>query len=1180
MSGISIGKSLIVGSLIFCCSLFSNADEPKKEKPIVLGLGWQGFESKHDVEFQKYGRMQPVFKEHNIKNALFDLRDFYNRDMSVDQIYKQLKEFQVVHIQTTEEGIGTDLTDVYKKRAENLTKALERYLNDGGSVLIQPFAERYQGHVDEEFWNIVLKPFGAKILHEGVFDKSRKFIGTTRAEGTVFWYTNNIRKHPVTEGVKSLSLPLTGFGHFPGLVAMEYSPDWQVLVFGEKEAKSYQTSNSNRLDINIEATYKEAPPVLAVRNYGKGRIVCYPLTKLYTGLNHRNPIWTDIVEVNGDVKVGRTSDSMKMQMNAYEWLAETGRQNSELGTHKFEKYKPVTFPQTVDWDKTHFGTPNEGLKGIFGAHSSYTDGKSTVAEYAKTAEAAGASFIVFTDPLELLTPEKLEKLKKDCADVTAKSLNFYACPGVEFTDGIGVRRALWADRVVFPRKEFQQGSVKRVYPQWTGEKVLHFGEYSMQNGFAPNAVIDYKQYRAAGAHPENQWWYWQYFIKSYDGDKLIADNYDEWLAGLRDMRWSNPCSFTRIKSADEVKSALDRCYTSFNSIEAAKKTLNTHGGGAYWAASGANQYVSQGPQVLLWDVINRQMESHWKYTRGAQRVRAKFVVKSPAGIKEVKVHDANQGLLRHFLGNGKTELSKEFEITHDKQHYLTLEVTDNNGKKAYSHFILIFCYKQGLFRCGDNLNTLGSAGLVWIPDRNGALPMGKSILNGAKFTLRGWDAASAICPMPFTRSMTEANFKGVGTYPKRYKENVNVSKILDVPLASYNIQIATQEMKNLAEAHSTETRPVPAMATPSRDVKENEYFEKFDMMVAPADRGDYYIMWNHRRALEGIKDYRGSFVWHEGWIKFKKDVTLTGSVPIPLMHMECPCDISKNWGTTFIVTDAGKGTRVAILMDKKKRVTTSGIIKNGGYAAVMPSLVGYRAFIPATYQSEFSYRSDLPGRLVIGLGREGQKIKAGTIMNYKFAVGFFADPVAGNALLEETVKAMNMNGGKHDGYPIEMKVGEVADTTFFFTAKAKDNEAVFKLGPQKLIIDLPIRVKGLLDNGCAAVYSKLNKKFRFVSVVDDTAWFQEPIERANEMWVGNIFVCDNPKVKITAVIDGQGKGKTPFIEVHNPTGEELKTKLRSPANTPVFGGLEAEITIPAGDSVKYSVIKKAIKKID
>ena len=92
------------------------------------------------------------------------------------------------------------------------------------------------------------------------------------------------------------------------------------------------------------------------------------------------------------------------------------------------------------------------------------------------------------------------------------------------------------------------------------------------------------------------------------------------------------------------------------------------------------------------------MVDHPRLTRGAQRVRLKFVVRSDVGIREVKVHDADSGLYRRFNGHGAKELSKEFEAVHDRQHYLVLEVVDVNGKRAISSYLFIFCYNNGVFR--------------------------------------------------------------------------------------------------------------------------------------------------------------------------------------------------------------------------------------------------------------------------------------------------------------------------------------------------------------------------------------------------------------------------------------------------------------------------------------------------
>ena len=95
-------------------------------------------------------------------------------------------------------------------------------------------------------------------------------------------------------------------------------------------------------------------------------------------------------------------------------------------------------------------------------------------------------------------------------------------------------------------------------------------------------------------------------------------------------------------------------------------------------------------------------------------------------------------------------------------------------------------------------------------------------------------------------------------------------------------------------------------------------------------------------------------------------------------------------------------------------------------------------------------------------------------------------------------------------------------------------------------------------------------------MVAGTAWFQEPILPAADLWTGNIFVADNKSVKITVVVDGQVEGKKPFLEVHNPTDTEIRTRVVSPPHTPVFGGIEAELAIPAGDTVRAEINGKKL----
>jgi hypothetical protein len=327
-------------------------------------------------------------------------------------------------------------------------------------------------------------------------------------------------------------------------------------------------------------------------------------------------------------------------------------------------------------------------------------------------------------------------------------------------------------------------------------------------------------------------------------------------------------------------------------------------------------------------------------------------------------------------------------------------------------------------------------------------------------------------------------------------------------------------------------------------------------------------MWNHRRDREALKDYRGALMWHEGEIRFKKDCTLDGLLPIPLTWAKMPTDAGANYGDLLIVTDRDLGTRVHKILDPEKRIRINGRLRPGGYASLMTTVAGYYGFLGA-HDSDFTYVADVPSwtGLKVGLGQRGQQVKAGEVLKYRFAIGTFPDESADNELLAHTANAFNLDGGT-DGYPVDMAVGTLRDAVFFFTAQADQGEARFTLGPQDLIIELPVRVAGLEDNGCVAMFSDRRGWFRFVPVVDGMAYFQEDIGQANNMWVGNILLCDNKAVRMTVVVDGQAEGSVPFVEVHNPTDEVVNARVHSPAHTPLFGGSSFDVSLPAGDSVK------------
>ena len=1142
--------------------------------------------AQYRAEWRDY-RYRRALVQAGMDGSLVENRGLFRRAMNEAAFYKSLKPFNAIVLISSEEGVRR-LSQV-RANCETARRAFERYVTEGGGlfVLLQP--HRYPGSDDEAYFNLLLQGFGVRFLHEGTHDPKHTFKSqaTLSLPAWDYFFTTNITPHPVTEAVERLVLPKQLFTR-PGVAALAFKGPWTTVVAGEATAKSYvQSQADNTPDWTKQGTYASAPPIAAVREFGKGRVFVYAAPNMHVFGNYGNRLWPHTLETEGDAENGKPSHGNRLAVNALKWLGQPSLGTEGFGTYRDVPPKPVVFPKSVDWDKYKFshvapgakpdtygdGRPIDlpeaavGVKGVIGAHTALSDGQGTVADYAAAAKKAGLKFIVFTEPLERLTPDEFKKLRADCA--AASGDDFIACPGVEYTDTLGNRWAAWGDKVIYPPAHFAYRG--RKFTLWDGQRIHLTGQYEHLCGFRPNGIIDYRTLAKAPAHPANMWWFFRVFPFAYDEGKLVADNFGQWLYALRDLRWMDLASFTRMRSPTQVAAAAGACVTVARSVKTARAWLDSRCTSHFMPA---RAYVTQGPLVLQWAGFNTQMEQPVQVTRGIQRVRLRFDVASDAGIREVRVHDANYGLARRFLGKGAKRLAREFEMVHDKQHTLTLEAIDAKGRRAVSNYLFLYCYKSGLYRCGDNLNTLSSSAMTWHPDR-AEMPLAKHHEDIGRISIAGFDTSSGVASQP---TLWKHDFVRAEGYPHNHypsRDQGVVNKILDVTLCSHDLQIFSFTMDHLIESWDNERRPGPSLASIARKVEPHDVFERHHTCTGLRSRVNYFVKWNHRREFEGTKDYRGGIIWHEGTIRFKKDVTLRSSVPIPLVDMDGKGGAPFRQFDHLFVTDRDRGTLGIALRPTDKIHRLAGRIAPGGYIAAMPTDVGYFAFL-ASSDSDFVYDSQewdkkvaRFGRIFIGLGHDGQKIKAGTVVPYRFMIATLNDQRVSNELLEDMRRAYNLDGGR-DGYPIAVKYGRLVDAEFFLTLEAAGGEAVVDVGPRDMICDLPIRVRGVQDNGCAAVHSSRNPFLRFIAVADGTAWLQEPIERATTLWIGNVFVAGDKRLKLTLVHLGQAPGKKPFLEVHNPTNAPIRTTIASPPHTPTFGGFRRQVEVPAGDSIRVA----------
>ncbi len=1121
-----------------------------------------GFLPQSNSEFVMYDKFAKHLETKGITPFQIEIRNLMP-NCPESRISGEIRKAQVLFLQPLDESVNK-LDPAKRASAERLGKELAAFVSDGGGLVVFPSPTRYPNHDDEEFWNIAFRPLGMQILHEGVIDiKTRKksvFVAGLPIYGEDVFFTKNIGKHPVTEDVSGLWLPVLSYSGYPGVPLMKYSPEWNIIVRTEKGAKSWQRSlsaNVPSMESVIAAPGSENGeiPLIAVRELGKGRIVCIPVSRLHTGLNFGKDVWSQTVETKGVGSV--PSDLLKLEENAIRWCGESAHAAGVEGTYfPSSSHSAVRFPKSVSFDPPFGEVPKKQYRGIIGLHSSYSDGKSSVAEYVSAARKKGLAFIVFTDPLEKLTEKTFEKLKADCK--AACKDDFYAGFGVEFTDGSGLRRMVLGEKVVWPGGKPFDNHGKGAFQLWDGKTIRHFGRYSEINGFAPCAIIDAGGLAGNSVRPENLHWFWNAVPRAYEGTKLIADNEKNAIFMLHDLRMINILPYTRIRSAEEVSSAADTASMMSSDFGRIKKILNTN--------SRVDDYAlvyGKGLVFKRFCGVNVQEDPRPLHTAGCGRIRLRADVSSPAGIREVRIMDSEDGLLKRFDAKGAKNFSVETELVHDKQRNIWCEAVDNAGNRAVSDSLFSYDYKQGLFRCGDNLNILGPLGFCWHPDRQQRLPYLKPFRNTGNEGVSGIDCAVPICGatprlIPVSRLVLK-NGKDVfatapGTLP---------AMRMDVRLANGEVQVVDSTADEISEGFDTETRPTPSLCSPPKILGKLPFVIHRQTMYAFRDRVDFHIAWDKQRPMESIQNYDGSILLYKGELEFTEDAEFSGEPLGFQLGKFCFEPRAFNGKIDLAFLRAGKP---AVIYKAGKKYTDAGTLANGEWFSVVTDFpCGYLAVFPLSGE-RWNWSAQLPyGMIEFGVGTPGKRYRKGEKLEYAFATAVITDRErAGKrvALLAKLIAG---------DFPFEMQAGKHLPGPVVFAVKAQNGEAMFSVGPKSgLGIDLPVAVDGLEDNGCAAVYSSERPRCRFIGADRKTKkfYFQEPMERKNSIWAGNVFLADNPALKLTLVADGLAAGEKPFLEIHNPTAAPIESEIHSPDHAPRFGKQRFRVSVPAGSSIR------------
>ena len=244
----------------------------------------------------------------------------------------------------------------------------------------------------------------------------------------------------------------------------------------------------------------------------------------------------------------------------------------------------------------------------------------------------------------------------------------------------------------------------------------------------------------------------------------------------------------------------------------------------------------------------------------------------------------------------------------------------------------------------------------------------------------------------------------------------------------------------------------------------------------------------------------------------------------------------------------------------------AGQFTDGGTLAAVPATEGMRHQIDTLTTGPKSLRWTYS----LGLGRDKQVVRKGQELKYRYLTASISGRTPKDDRVLKNIGQSFILDPK--GVNTEdVEVGQLVSTEVFVTGRANNHEFVAKFRPLPLMIDRPLRIEGIEDNGCVAVYAlkgdSWEKHFRFVGVFENAALFQYNTDHGPTLWVGNPFYAENAKLRLTLVVDGLRAEEKPFLEVHNPTDAAITTVIRSPQHTPYYGGFSKQVTIPAGNSV-------------
>ncbi len=1058
--------------------------------------------------------------------------------------------------------------------APSLTPAVRRGLTllrdhaaAGGGLLVTKDLYSRRGAA---FYRALLSPLGAEVLQEQLVERDPGYtyrLKTLGPAANLFAWTDAMAAgHPVTLGVRGLYYSVGRWepGE-PGSLPLKVSRAWTVLVRGRPSVVSL-ASRPTGFDPSADnagpGTHRASPPLLAVRSLKRGRVAVWPTLASFTLLDGFSPVLEGGL-VMRSTRAGRPSDGGRLLANLLRWLAPGELPAGVTTTVRGLKAATTPTAKPLTWGRRVVPVPASGaraFRGIIGAFSTLSGGRSTPEELVEAARGAGYDFIAFAEDLSALKREGWERLVRLCR--AESDSQFRAVPGLLYRGAdsdpfialgeIGFPPAAWADPLV-PGKKIASNTTLRMALNPV-PAIIHLP--------LPDNRRPARLHAAFSGHALEVW----------RGGPRLAWDLQGYLALQREGLGLFPTAVRLVDTGDQVTAAAsspglqawiraDGLGTLLQGVQGLR------GAGGRYQRLG---FASSGPEVVAFSVANWGTSDLAR--SGRHRFRLKLRVRSTVGLKEVRVLDGGR-TWRRFLPRGARTFSATVDGNHDRQHSFVLQVTDTRGGRAVSWARNTAVQELSLGTSTDNLNDVG--------------PMGKVALDRGQIRLRGTEQATrAISPGVFRRLAGL-----VAAEPLTGQRLASPGRHASMQRSLLVGRFGAVTEHSLARLWKGPGLPGIAHATPVVD----------NPVYGGVVRRTRLARLPPGPELE-VREFK---------LRLKRPVRMLQTPGVVLAE-------SASWGLRsgeldHVLLPGGQGSVRRWTPDGPRTQVVE--LAPGAFVAAYPQPTAVFA-LDRPLQALVRRKPGPGGATLIqvGLGRKGETLPAGTVLRAR--LGLLTLPRAtqgtypwlpthrslwtGPGLMLQVRDGLGLAGPP--GYLIQPTVGRVAGSGMLLRLSPDEGGFSARVGRSELPLPVPALLSGL-NPGWSAVLLYRGKN-RILTAEWPPGWFrgapshrrfvrlrrfQDPIypvgvsedgvalaqldlhDEDRDLFLGHPVVCDRPDIKLTFVHD-QARDEA-SVEVHNPTDLAATVLVRPGKGFQLFGDFTRKVKVDSGASVVFRLRK-------